>query len=100
MALGSNHLNLSPAAEDRSVAFTIPKAVDPYVDEWYTAMKNEGETFNAFLLRLVCEKGVEYKKLSVIATASTDHQTAQTTNDGLLNTDNVTLHAEALALLV
>lgn len=99
MALGDNHLDLAPSAQDRQIAFALPKALDPYVVVWFNARKLDGESVADFVCRWACKEGVRYQQLTVLEGAQNDHKAACDATDELLNTDNATLHAEAKALL-
>lgn len=69
---------LPPSTTDRTVIFTVPKEIDPYLVAWFQATKLTGETPATFCLRILMREAKEWyadKQVSdVRATNSTTTQ--------------------------
>jgi len=73
-----------PSANDRTVSFSIPKEVDPLYVVWFNSEKNDSESVNDFLIRILNEKVLIFtmqKELDIV-----DSQAAA---DRLTESDNI-----------
>ena len=88
------NLDLEVDAADTAVSFDVPKALAPYAREFYDVRKEEGETFEKFMCRHVCEAAVHWKAAVQLQRLTKENNDASTIDSGDLAEQASTLLAE------
>ena len=85
---------LAPHASDLEIAVTIPKAVRPYLTEMYQDEKEENETSDAYVLRILKERAHNFYITREAIATKTAMEAADATEEAAFNADLMALQDE------